>query len=271
MFILLILAGCITDEEVNQPFYVVEAFIYSGEPVKGVKIKELTPLDSGSNAIAPVIDDAQVVIIKNDMSYPLVFDPKDRSYYYPGNNLEIIPGERIRLEILANGRSAYGETIVPQPPEGVRKNLEELVVPQLVVSFSLREEIIDLFTQARLTVEWNNENADLFYVVIENREEVLDPILPEIVPDESRKLLRSFRFISEPTENTSFDVVGVALETYGTHVARVYRVNQEYADLFQNDTQDSRDLNAPPTNMIGAFGIFSSFSSDSVLFEVVRE
>ena len=71
--------------------------------------------------------------------------------------------------------------------------------------------------------------------------------------------------------NTSYDVIGVALETYGTHVAKVYRVNQEYADLFQNDTQDSRDLNAPPTNIIGAFGIFSSFASDSVVFEVVRE
>jgi hypothetical protein len=102
--------------------------------------------------------------------------------------------------------------------------------------------IIGLFESARLIVEWDNPGMDFHYVVIEDQEEVIDPILPEIVPEEAKELLSSFRFISEPTENTSFDVVGVALETYGTHVAKV-----------------------------GAFGIFSAFASDSVVFEVVRE
>ena len=266
-----LLFNCSGDDAENKPMYVVEAFIFSGEPVESIRIKELTPLDSGSDATAPVINDAIVEIIKEGDSYYLDFDMNTGSYFYPGNDLVIVSGDLLRLEVEANGRKSFGETVVPLPPEGVRKDIETLVVPQLTVSLGLREEIIDLFTNARLKVEWENDGGDLHYIVIENRVNEFDPILPEIVPEEAKELLGSFRFISEPTENTSFDVVGVALETYGTHVAKVYRVNQEYADLFQNDTQDSRDLNAPPTNIIGAFGIFSAFSSDSVVFEVVRE
>lgn len=263
--------SCSSKEEDTQPFYVVEAFIYSGEPVDDIRIKELTPLDSGSDATAPLITDAMVNLVKEGNIYSLSFDGNTGKYYYPGADLEIATGDVVRLEVEANGRSSYGETVVPMIPDGVRKDLANLVVPELTVSLQLRDMIIDLFESARLVVEWDNTVMDFHYVVIEDREEVIDPILPEIVPEEAKELLSSFRFISEPTENVSFDVVGVALETYGTHVAKVYRVNQEYVDLFQNDTQDSRDLNAPPTNMIGAFGIFSAFASDSVVFEVVRE
>jgi len=271
ILILLIFLGCGDEKEDNQPFYVVEAFIYSGEPVDDIRIKELTPLDSGSDATAPLISDAIVTLIKEGNSYSLNFDINTGKYYYPGADLVIGTGDIIRLEVEANGRSSFGETVVPLIPDGVRKDIENLIVPELTVSLELRDKIIDLFSNARLKVEWDNTQEDFHYIVIEDREESIDPILPEIVPEEVKELLSSFRFISEPTENTSFDVVGVALETYGAHVAKVYRVNQEYVDLFQNDTQDSRDLNAPPTNMIGAFGIFSAFASDSVLFEVVRE
>ena len=271
LIILTLLGSCGEDIDGSQKLYVVEAFIFAGEPVQGIQIKELTPLDSGSSAIAPVIKDANVNLEKSGISYSLEFDPVSETYFYPGNDLVISSGDLVKLEIDARGRSSYGETIVPNPPEGVRKNLEKLLVPEIFVTFDLRDRIIDLFTTARLTVEWDNEMNDLHYVVVENREEEIDPILPDIVPEEAMELLSSFRFISEPTEATSFDVIGVALETYGTHVVKVYRVNQEYADLFRNDTQDSRDLNAPPTNMVGAFGIFSSFSSDSVTFEVLRE
>jgi len=42
---------------------------------------------------------------------------------------------------------------------------------------------------------------------------------------------------------------------------RVYKVNQEYADLFVFGTQDSRNLNEPLTNIKNGLGIFAGFSS----------
>ena len=95
--------------------------------------------------------------------------------------------------------------------------------------------------------------------------------MPEQVPEEAKTLLASFRFISEPSQDSSFEIIGIALETYGRHVAKVYRVNKEYEDLFKNLEQDSRDLNEPPSNIVNAIGIFTAFALDSVFFEVNRE
>ena len=80
-----------------------------------------------------------------------------------------------------------------------------------------------------------------------------------------------FRFVSDPTQNDSQIIIGAGLRNYGTHEVRVYHVNQEYADLFENSDQDSRDLNEPPSNIENALGIFTAFASEKVFFEVVEE
>lgn len=54
------------------------------------------------------------------------------------------------------------------------------------------------------------------------------------------------------------------------HEAEVYRVNGEYAQVYENRTQDSRDLNEPPSNIRNGLGVFSAFNSLSVSFEVAR-
>ncbi len=47
-------------------------------------------------------------------------------------------------------------------------------------------------------------------------------------------------------------------------MVRVYKVNQEYANLYRSREQDSRSLNEPLTNVQNGLGVFSAFASDSV-------
>ena len=146
------------------------------------------------------------------------------------------------------------------------------MIPPIYIRLGIVEELTKLFNNARLTVGWNNSDDQLHFIVIEN---VVtgDPIFPPNfpIPDATLQLIRSFSYISAPTKNTNFQIPGLSLETYGTYRAKVYRVNQEYANLYDNQIQDSRDLNAPPSNIKNALGIFSAFASDSVFFEVVKQ
>ncbi len=80
-----------------------------------------------------------------------------------------------------------------------------------------------------------------------------------------------FRLVTQPTTTNFHDIRMFSLEVLGLHEAILYRVNQEYADLYENREQDSRDLNEPPTNMEGGLGVFSAFNSQRQLFEVVRQ
>ncbi|MBC8181278.1 hypothetical protein H8E88_09140 [candidate division KSB1 bacterium] len=52
---------------------------------------------------------------------------------------------------------------------------------------------------------------------------------------------------------------------------KVFRVNQEYGDLYQSRNQDSRDLNEPLTNIVNGLGVFSAFNCDSVFFDFEGE
>lgn len=53
-------------------------------------------------------------------------------------------------------------------------------------------------------------------------------------------------------------------------MVKIFWVNQEYANLYDNLEQDSRDLNGPPTNIKNGLGIFSAFNSQNVYFEVKK-
>jgi hypothetical protein len=79
------------------------------------------------------------------------------------------------------------------------------------------------------------------------------------------------RIITQPTERDSLTVSAFSLTHYGRHRATLYRVNQEYVDLYASRQQDSRDLNEPLTNIKNGLGIFTAFNCDSVFFYARKE
>ena len=56
---------------------------------------------------------------------------------------------------------------------------------------------------------------------------------------------------------------------YGRHKVTIYKVNEEYALLYETSEQDSRDLNEPYTNINNGLGIFSGFASQEFYFSVI--
>ena len=104
-------------------------------------------------------------------------------------------------------------------------------------------------------------------MVVESVADTIDPIFPEQVLN----ALEGFRFVSEPSSETSITFFGSALVSFGRYSVKVYHINQEYADLYENRTQDSRDLNEPPSNIANGLGVFSAFNSQEKFFEVVRD
>ena len=57
---------------------------------------------------------------------------------------------------------------------------------------------------------------------------------------------------------------------YGTHQIIVYRVNPEYAALYERSGNSTLSLEEPPTNIENGLGIFTGASSDTLYLEVVK-
>lgn len=240
---------------------VVTAYLFTGEPVRNVKLTGTLPLDT-EDALAPPINDSRVSLVKNGQRYALELTPGDSGYYhYADDDLNVDPGDEFLLEIDHGGRLISARTVVPPPPaEPTLSAVEMSVDPQVPPSRFFGGENTD--QGEPLTASWQGEEEAYYFVEVESIE-------PEPIPIEwafSRNAPLNFLFLRE----NSFTIQPLQIAYFGTHRIRIFRANQEYADLLQFGTQDPNELSEPPSNIDNGLGIFTAFSSASALFEVVQ-
>lgn len=264
-----LLPGCEKEDMTAVDNFVVEAFLFAGEPVTDITIKSTASIYEKDPQSQP-IHDASVSLSKNGSTFNLDFNSETGKYHYDGVDLTVEVGDQFNLNVIRGSRRATGSTTVPPVTSGLQLSATSMEIPELELNLQLRGQLEELYGDAVVTVLWDNPEEELFFLVVESRVDQLDPILPENFPPGATEFLEQFRFVTEPSSDNSFEVRGISLETYGLHVVKVYRVNQEYADLFQSSVQDSRDLNEPPSNIHNAPGIFSAFAADSLFFELIR-
>lgn len=271
LFIGLICLSC-EEENLNniaENQFVVEAFLYANEPINDIRIKTTFPLADEEDTSSP-INDAEVTLIKGGQRYTLEPAGDQGFYYYPGSDVKVETGDLFQLEVEHNGITARAETIVPTPTTGLRISEDTIKVPRLPLSAgrdSIVAAIRTFLEGSSVTANWDNPDQALYFMVVETVKDTIDPIFPGPVLD----ALERFRFVSEPTDEASLQFLAGTLVSFGTYAVKVYHINQEYAQLYENRQQDSRDLNEPPSNVENALGVFSAFNSQEVYFEVVRE
>jgi len=271
IFLLLItalyFAGCSNDSltNPNSDLIVVRGYIYAGEPVDDIQITSTLPLGSEETK-APPINDADVSLIKDGVRYDLVPSLGDSGYYhYEWDDLTVNEGDEFEIAVSYQNQHASGKTTVPNPPRNVTLSSETLLVPDFS-SFGPGGFNDSSYT---IFVNWEYDPSSLFYVVIECIEENPDSI--DTFMSFGGKARASRKFISAPTNMNEYRIQWRSVSFYGKHRIKVYRVNQEYADLYSSRQQDSRDLNEPLTNIENGLGVFSAFNSVETVFNVVQE
>lgn len=240
--------------------FVVQAFLFAGEPVTEVAVTGVLPIDADSTAVAAPISDARITILREGERFDLVpTGGQPGRYHYPRDDLTVEVGDVFALEASYGDRIATAETVVPVPPNGLTLSAAVMAPPE----FGSRGGGFQPGVEDAMVVRWENSGSALHFVVVDNLE--ADP-----APFAESPFGGGFtrRFIQRPTAADSTLLSARSLTYYGLHRIRLYRVNEEYAELYEGLNQDSRDLNEPPSNVRGALGVFSAFSADSAFFEV---
>jgi hypothetical protein len=262
---ILMLAACTGDSplESSGDQIVVRGYIFAGEAVDDIQITTTLPLGSEETE-APPVNDAEVTLFKNDVAYTLAPSEGDSGYYhYEGTDLSVESGDNFEIRVEIGGDVTTATTAVPFPPEDVSASSEVLIIP---TTFGPGMGFED--STRSIAINWKEDASSLFYVVVENKEE--DPVEIESFGGMGGGEMRR-RSVFPPTNHNEFRIQRFSVSYYGEHMVKVYRVNQEYADLYQSRNQDSRDLNEPLTNIENGLGVFSAFASASVLFKVVSD
>ncbi|MFK7922320.1 MAG: DUF4249 family protein [Bacteroidia bacterium] len=245
---------------------VVQGYLYAGQTVKGIELSALIPFGADSSII-PDWDQMAVEIIHQAESFPLsqrtsgsgIFDEASET-------LSILEGETYLLQINYHEEILSASTTVPPKPNSLQ--ISENVMERTQIDFSQGQGPGGGGGgQAQtdpLEVSWDNPLADYFFLLVENVENNPDPIFLN-TPFE-----RNFRFINEPTQSAIDIVQPQMIEFFGTHQVVLFRVDEDYASLYENREQDSRSLNEPFTNIENGLGIFTAVNSDTLYFEVIE-
>jgi len=264
--LLFMINGCEEIEWVpEEDKVVIEAYLYTGEPVDDIRITWMNSYASEDSICLPV-NNAEVTILSNDQVYELELFPGDSGYYYYPGNLPVISGEEYSLEVKVNQEEITASTIVPAKPPDAEISDNIIYMKQVESFYDMR----GMEWPDPVDITWDNPEQEYYFFVINNLEETPELILPFMEEEEFSGRKFKFSMTTKPTQLDFYQIQPRSLTYFGQHMIRFFRVNEEYARLYETIEQDSRELNEPYTNINNGLGIFTAFACDSLYLEVKK-
>ena len=252
---------------------ILEGYLFQGEVVDSVHITKTVSFES-NDTVYPPVSDAQVVITWNNKPFPL--QSIGKGYYNCNdNNLKIKVGETYGIAVNYNGTTATASTVIPSIPTSINLSDNVLYVDTIFSfnQFGGNPGLGNPSLGNNLEISWDNKDNSYYYIVIEST----DPNAADITIGNGNFPNggfagpgRIFRFRSQPFRGSTYTISSRSMAKYGKHKAKIFKVNQEYADLYNNRQQDSRNLSEPITNIVNGLGIFTGFSYAEVSFTVSK-
>lgn len=254
--------------EIESKTAVVEGYLHAGQPVDSIRITQsFSYAQTDTNVLT--LDDLEVVLIQGDSSFPLF--PIGQGFY---QNEEVLieAGASYKLEFNWQGVIVSAETYIPESKEA-EISTDEVGMEKIEFAGGFPGggfpgmDAID-----PIDLRWDNSEGDYYYVVIKNIEddpEYINDIIAQFEDNNGGR--RRFTFISAPEITNVYSINPQRdLTQYGTHRIIIYRVNPEYAALYETSGNSTLSLVQPPSNVENGLGLLTGVSSDTVYLEVVK-
>lgn len=251
-------------ETVESKTAVVEAYLYAGQSVDSISITQsFSYAQSDSNILT--LD--QLDITFSDFSNPSLLTSIGDGIYQK-QDIVIEHGKSYRLEFVWEGEVISAETYIPLKKEAqLSASQIELDKVELGSFGGGAGNIPD-----PVEITWDNSEGDYYYVVVKNIEDEPEYVNENVAQFQAENGGQSrFIFITEP-QIIDFHALDARrdLTQFGTHQIIIFRVNPEYAALYESSGSSTLSLEQPPTNVINGLGIFTGVSSDTLYLEVKK-
>ncbi len=256
----IVLLGCeensLQQEETKTT--IVESYLFAGQIVDNVKVTQSFSYGQVEENIIN-IDDLDITISEGNTKVPL---SSIGDGIYNNQNFIIESGKSYYLEFEREGEIISAETYVPENKIATISTTE-------VKMAKIQSGVFpgDLNIPDPVELSWENEEGDYYYIVIKNLEEDPEYVNENIVQFESQ-----LSFVSEP-QVTNFYAINARRELtqFGTYQITIFRVNPEYAALYESSGNSTLSLEEPPSNITNGLGIFTGVSSHTLYLEVIKK
>jgi hypothetical protein len=247
------ITSCTKDSgSVSAPKAIVEAYL---APNSVASVHITTEILYTTSDTSAGIENLNVVISCNGISYTLA--SQGNGYYVADTSLHIVVGNTYTLEFTYNDEIVSSSTVIPAKPTAYTASASSITVQQ----FDPNSGTMPTFPDP-IELDWDNANHDYYLIVVKNIESTLVPT------DTVNINNRAFR--TEPTQSNTYKIQAMQFKYYGTHQVILYKLNAEYAALYNDNGSNSLNLTSPVTNITNGFGIFTGINADTLYIEVTN-
>ncbi|AXY72635.1 DUF4249 family protein [Paraflavitalea soli] len=235
------------------PLPVVEGYLAPGQNASITISEEIL---YGSTGTLIPITGLMVQITHEGQTYTLTETNAGR---YGSLSLPVIAGGAYRLSFSYNGKEISATTEIPPAPGTVTFSATEIVVPQIGPGMQLPDPV-------RYT--WENPDKAYHLMVVRNMEINPTPITFNIGGNIIEKPAPIFRV--PPLRSDEQQLSLGRFSYYGRHAVLLYRIQPEYAALYEDNSNNSTNLVAPPGNIENGLGIFTGVHAADTMWIQVR-
>jgi hypothetical protein len=241
---------------VNRP--VVEGFLQPGStPV--VQVKKQLAYGSTDSVQLPV-EGLLLQIGDPETGIWYTLTHTDSSAYMADGSWTPVAGKTYQLAFEYNNAAVTAETTVPAKPGDFTTSAVAIAAPVFGGGTGGPPTFPD-----PVELNWDASDGGYYLVVVQVAE--TDPEL--IFSDTTNfRPMRAFR--SEPQQTNTWQLQPFSFRYYGKHHVILYRLNPEYAALYEDTGSNSNNLTTPFTNISGGLGIFTGVNADTLTVEVTK-
>jgi len=225
---------------------VVQAYLVPGQPIS-IYIKQEILIGS-SDTTTKTIDGLDVKITNSGNTIHLKSFGKG---IYVDSTYKAVAGQTYNLDFTYNGVEITASTIIPSKPSSVTISGTSLSIPS---------NTFDLSSITPLTLNWSNPNNDYFLILVQLTQsaDTMSPI------DTSSRFHRHSFFREQPLQTSSSEINPRDFSYYGQYYVVLYKLNADYAELYNQSGNNSQNLTKPITNINNGLGIFSGINADTL-------
>lgn len=177
---------------------------------------------------------------------------------YIDPTLIIGTGKKYSIQFQYGDKLITSETLVPPAPTGYAASANSMSITQITSGsgfpgFQNQPDPIVL--------TWDNADQSYYLVVVKNIETSPVPI-NTVITD------RVFIFRSNPIQTNTYQISAREFQYYGKHWVILYKINPEYAYLYQNNGTSSLNIKTPYTNVSNGLGIFTGINADTIMVTI---
>ncbi|MFH0842052.1 MAG: DUF4249 family protein [Bacteroidota bacterium] len=241
---------------------IVESYLHPGDYLT-LTVSRQIPFSSDAYFSSDDINSLEIRVSCNGEEHYLISAGEGK---YTDSTLIIKVGERYDLSFTYNSMNIYGYTTVPLKPTNFNESETSISVMRMDSTSTPTGGGGMWEMPEELTLTWDNDDGSFYIVVIENMEEILDP-----VRDFGDEEMPEGRFRKSPTTSSGLRLMPQEFQYFGRHRIILFHVLPDYASLYDETDASSLNLTNPSTSITNGYGIFTGLNADTLYLQVEEQ